>query len=381
LAFLVENEQSKVASPSAFLTLERRKNGDTFMKRYLLAAGLSFCLSPAALADANSSDIEQIGNGNTAEVDQTVNEYPFGKHLDEGVSRISQTGTGNVAGVKQDNGTGRLLTSEIVQIGSGNRAEVVQDPEVGDFGSMVRQDGPNNRTKVTQTGIATTVSSALDQRGAGHEAVVSQQAFGSAFDAMPALISDIRQIGQANKAEVDQWGHFNRSTIQQDGTNQITNVFQQGFLAVHDSVITQSGMDNVANVEQTGVTDQFHASEIHVTGDGNETNVAQGYTREFAFIWHDSVITVTGDANHATVRQGGHSEMNTSDVTVIGDENRVLVDQFTDHGLNESQIQLDGGHNQVAVQQSLPDFIDPQATNTSVITGAGNGNVIQVTQH
>ena len=348
------------------------------MKRCLLAAWMSLCMCQTGFADANTSHIEQIGDGNRAEVSQIVNARPFGSHLDENISTITQTGTSNQAKVQQDNGSGNPMTSEIIQIGTANHADLSQDPDggPGGFSSTIRQNGVDNRASVTQTGIADGIVSTIEQVGEGHQATVSQHGNGTAFDALPFLISDIRQTGFANTANVDQRG-FSQSSIEQDGTNQRADVYQAGYLAGHQSLIIQSGVDNIAHVAQTGFADQSNKSEIHVAGNANLTEVIHG-SGDLADIWNDSSITITGDGNNAKVLQLGHSETNTSSVTAVGDGNTVLVDQFTDGGANASQIQIDGGSNQITVEQNLSQ--DAPGTNTSILSIAGNGNIMHIIQ-
>ena len=209
----------------------------------ILAASAGSAYAQVAPATEQTSTIEQIGNGNLANVDQTLSQ--------EGVSDIYQEGDNNQALVTHiEDAIGNDTfgepgnVSEIDQIGSDQFASITSSNEVTPFTldrntSTIRQDEDGSG--------ALTVAGGLRTGGFTLEAVSVQSGYGNT-----GLID---QSGSGNFADTEQRGTFNDSMITQvDVSN--TAIVRQGVDVVADpgdfnvSVVDQSGNGQFAMVTQ-----------------------------------------------------------------------------------------------------------------------------------
>lgn len=159
--------------------------------------------------------------------------------------------------------------------------------------SFIYQDGNGNDSDVTQYGEQW---SDISQVGDLNDARVQQDDVvgGTGTGENESIIS---QRGFDNDAQVDQLGERNDSTVTQNGAFNDADVDQQGLL--NDSYILQVGWVNDADVEQVG--DELD-SDIIQRGDWNDADVVQsGYG-------HDSYIGQWGNGNTATHTQSGSTQ-------------------------------------------------------------------------
>ena len=183
---------------------------------------------------ANSSEIKQDGDLNTADVMQTgsgnAENGPLSLTPDVG-SKVSQKGSENSAIVKQTATVWGDNVSDIKQTGDLNKAEVNQTANsaggnVVDNESSITQDGNNNDAKVMQTSAGTTMNfSDIEQKGDGDKANVTQDGTGSTDN-----MSFIKQeAGTGNMATVDQSGASltNLSDVHQKGVSNTATVMQK----------------------------------------------------------------------------------------------------------------------------------------------------------
>lgn len=174
------------------------------------------------------------------------------------------------------------------------------------------------------------------------------------------------------------------STVFQSNSGNLVDVNLAGAIAGAQSLIDQSGANNVANVTQFddgsdigGVAPPINDSTILQSGDGNSATLMQD-TSTFQ-LFSASYIEQIGDNNSAVVTQ--YDDAQDSSIAQISDGNTAIVIQgdsllaLTDESYgNSSSIVQDGlgGHYAEISQTGL--------LNTSEITQFGENNTIYVAQ-
>jgi hypothetical protein len=259
---------------------------------------------------ATTATITQVGNNNHVGGPGATSGGIFQRLYQWGGSDavVSQTGTGNNAGITQDGTPGAnsppvdaritqqghrndatitqtsLLSTDttVDQNGNGNLARLEQIGS-GDASLHVTQNGTGNRTtvshndsshggpQVTQTGAGNTVSLVAENL-LGPGARITQT--GSVNNASVRLtdtdvLLTLSQQGVGNFANAIETGS-GFANISQDGTNNFASLTQdRGFKAD----IAQIGNSNRATVGQYGPA--YYEANVNQTGSGNWTSVYQ----------------------------------------------------------------------------------------------------------
>lgn len=281
----------------------------------------------------NNSDVDQLADGNKAEVDQT-NDYL----LDVNQANVYQTGNWNTATVTQVAWGGGVLpvmtgrTANVNQAGDYNRATVTQDGK--NLEAWVIQPGNRNRANVDQYGIGSYANveqvgdrnrARVRQEGIRQDADINQWGNGGRARQIQGvgIYKDIPGPNVGNEAQIDQTvnsrrarasqfqeGRYNDAYIYQDAGRrniayqvQINELHTPPLQEVNDADIYQGGGGmnkafqlqdysvpgadpNTAYVEQNGRFNYSHEIQI---GGGNESEVYQ-----------------TGNGNTSTVYQNKH---------------------------------------------------------------------------
>jgi hypothetical protein len=220
--------------------------------------------------EADYSNIEQNGNGNTAVVDQNYIVGVIGRTSD-----VFQGGDDNQAEVIQ---TGSGASSSVLQgldaLSNNNLAFVEQASAAT---SLIEQGGlGNNEARTVQSASASGAMAFVDQIGQSNESLIMQTAASTARANQAGELGDssIFQNGVGNTATLTQFaGSVNEtSLITQNGTNGTVTVNQRGMNNVSE-VLQSSGDLNMATVNQNGIGD---FSTITQSGNGNTAMVTQG---------------------------------------------------------------------------------------------------------
>lgn len=180
-----------------------------------------------AMAQTNTSTVNQQGLGQIADVDQigtaANNSSTILQGLNGGGSagnkvHVDQTGTVSIENI-----------SAVVQDGIDNDAKINQNGNgfINDYNySYAEQTGNDNKIEVIQGNVVTNNTSVIDQYGDNNKATVSQ---GGGNEG----------VNLTNYSNIDQDGNNNTATVDQGGAGVVSNT----------SYIAQSG-GNTANVNQ-----------------------------------------------------------------------------------------------------------------------------------
>jgi len=281
------------------------------MKRLIIFV-VSIMFSFGILLAQNTAYIEQVGNDNIAEQNQTGsgNDASIKQLAPWGIPTVgsvgaeayqTQNGTNNTAIIEQftDDGVGGSVSTQIQMNGTGNiaRANVLQ---YNNTTYQEQRDGNSNRAYIFTAG---------------------------------GINQDARQIqiGNRNWANIDRQGHFGTygATWPWYSEN-YAQQYQQG--DDNSALLAQNGNDNTAEQSQFGSNnwsgEQWFPQGlfgIYQEGDDNEAYVTQNDD------WNYSKVYQYGDFNDATVIQngaiGGSAVVNTSTITQNGDNNVANVTQ------------------------------------------------------
>ena len=198
--------------------------------------------------------ITQQGNGNDATIrQQDATSIPV---------TVDQTGTGNLARIHLflNSGDTGVLTR---QTGTGNRL-TIEEAHVGYTGPDVTQDGQDNSATVTMVDVAASAPTIV-QNGAMNSANTVQGDGGDSH-------IWIDQQGTGNRADATQYNYFNSAHINQAGNDNFASLTQSG--GNKQASIAQSGNGHRATVSQSGPSVDYVAN-VSQTGSGNWTNVYQ----------------------------------------------------------------------------------------------------------
>ena len=214
-------------------------------------------------------------------------------------------------------------TSDVDQIGLGHLANVNQHGNAKNTSKIVQKDGDGSDALVHQNGTGGTQNiniSNIEQLGSDHVAIVDQDG------ADNENTSDTRQLsGTGNRAETYQRGNDNKndSTIFQYGFNETAIVTQEGDGNVNKSVLVQSGAGNFASVYQYGTNNESDSLINLEAGLGNVMWIDQGGTDNT----NKSEAKTFGNSNFISVQQGGTANTNDSFVNAVGSNNVAVVAQ------------------------------------------------------
>jgi hypothetical protein len=269
----------------------------------------------AALAGAVGVNITQIGENNTADVAQSGNRnstaviqgdatlpVAFGGFTNASVGNVpdddafrngagvTQTGLDNSVGIVQqgDDGTatvnqaGNDNTIGIRQLNPGagplravfNVATASQSAGVANSIIDIEQFGRRNNGSATQSGTGVNNTINLNQRNDDNVAILSQTQGNQNVISVRQTPDagklggrvEIAQVGQDNKARVEQSGYENTLTLTQTGDR---NVLQQNGA---NPFALQGGHNNTATLMQTG---QDHTINLNQSGMNNTIMVTQ----------------------------------------------------------------------------------------------------------
>jgi hypothetical protein len=377
------------------------------MKYYIFILSILLSVS-IVFAQSNVSTSTQIGNGNSATVDQAGSQH-------ESIIYQDTWGTGHTAVVNQNSGAENF--SDLLQDQRGAEAYVDQIGSSNTSG--LKQSGPNT-ANIYQQGDGNVLGSYTDFTGKAF------QKNGTSFSD-DSNVLDLDQLGNTNTAGTWQ-EHHAEATIMQNGNRNEAILYQSGQATgdLNLATIKQNGDDNSSDIYQFGegnsasalsghanyvsnlnnvvmkqVCDANTASFSLLWGDGNEADINQlgssNYTEYSVGYGDDNIATmkVTGDFNRTrfgiTAPWGSQSSDNELSITktgnynyvsgsVVGDQNDITLVQegnsnrigtswYTNDGVN-----ITGDLNTVNVSQ-LSDG------NSSINTVTGNNNTISVIQN
>ncbi|KQZ47511.1 hypothetical protein [Massilia sp. Root1485] len=294
------------------------------MKLALSTIALGVGLACASLAASGQTiTVTQQGSGNTAAAEQ-VNTTPEAVIYSSTTASITQIGNDNHVGgpggtsagifqILSPNGGARAL---VTQTGTGNNAGITQDgrpgPNPPPVTAVITQQGNGNDAAITQThAVSNDVS--IDQNGSANLARLLQVDTGDAS-------FHITQNGTGNTTTAE---HLRSShggpQVNQTGEGNTVAIYADNLLGP-GARITQDGSVNSANVllidtdiiltlSQQGVGNVVNASEsgagfadISQSGNGNIANLTQanGFLKA-------SIVQI-GNINGATVNQSGPFE-------------------------------------------------------------------------
>lgn len=201
-------------------------------------------LGAEQIGDGNTALVEQFGN-TTAYLSQTGTANAISLHQDGtsvgAFASISQDGTGNEVNLSQHASQYSAGDVRLVQIGTDNIADVVENSGFGSF--TFTQDGTGNELTAQHGGRSTTIEGT--SIGDFNRVDIQQSFDGSSLT--------IAQNGSYNEIDVDQTGYYGVGDIQQTGTENYASLVQVGTsssVSQETAVIMQNGSGNSAFVTQ-----------------------------------------------------------------------------------------------------------------------------------
>ena len=247
---------------------------------------LAYSVAAAALmfvgtASANENTVTQTGSGNSATVDQTIDEslasgLGVGK---ESRSLIDQLGDNNTATVAQGGETGASKFSIPANESDIDQENTGTAGSTGNVASVTQYSTDPSSAVPNTADVNQTTDGAL-----ANTATVSQTSAGTAGVSLQnnAVVNQGQTSGTGGEtAMVSQSGDSNNVLVNQDGVNNVADTAQDGFLNVatvsqigdgDDALITQTGEENDSTITQDGV--EAYADNIQ-TGDRNTSTIAQ----------------------------------------------------------------------------------------------------------
>jgi hypothetical protein len=288
------------------------------------AIGMALITSSVAFAgDDNFAWISQSGTGNVANVDQT-NADNANNLLRVGMPQggiapgwfidhntVTQIGDGNTANVNQSGNGETNITSQVYQKGNGNAAGL-NTTGTNDW-AYVSSYGNGNQGYIFQGNGAN-----------GSVAYITQGWRSGAANSNAAGISQSGTSGEyANYAYVALPGGgggstWNGTNIAQDGNSNIANIYQAGNVNSSADII-QIGSGNNGYISQNSVNGGLASIEQYGTAN---------YATSYALGDADSSIVQNGASNFATTSQiGGFGNANVAAITQTGNANNGAITQ------------------------------------------------------
>ncbi|SDF70393.1 Curlin associated repeat-containing protein [Massilia sp. PDC64] len=289
---------------SQTITVAQQGNGNTASAEQVTPAPV-----PIFDPSATTASITQIGNNNhvggpgatSGGIFQNV--FPYGA-----IAVVSQTGTGNNAGITQDGRPGPNpppVQARITQRGNGNDAAITQTDAVSNY-INVDQNGSGNLARLRQVGSGD-ASLRITQNGTGNTASVDHL---NSSHGGP----EVSQTGDRNTvsifadnvlgpgASITQDGSMNNAsvlidtdsmlTLSQQGVGNVVNASESG---AGYADISQKGNYNLASVTQA---DGLHRASIAQIGNSNSATVTQ--VRQADYVAN---VNQTGSGNSSNVYQ------------------------------------------------------------------------------
>jgi len=216
-------------------------------------AGITQDGRPGSVPPPVEAVITQQGNGNDAMIhQQDATSIP---------ATVDQTGTGNLARIHLFLNSGDTGVQSR-QTGTGNRL-TIEEAHVGYTGPDVTQNGQDNSVTVTMVDVAASAPTIV-QNGTMNSANTVQGDGGDSH-------IWIDQQGTGNRADANQYNYFKSGRIDQIGNDNFASLTQSGTRKV--AWITQSGNSNWATVSQSGQAE--YVADVSQTGSGNWSNINQ----------------------------------------------------------------------------------------------------------
>lgn len=173
---------------------------------------------------------------------------------------------------------------------------------------ILQNNGSNNSATVTQKGTQQ-YSRIVQTRGSNNTADVNQGKVGGGAERNESRI--MQRDGDGNEAYVKQTGILDDSDILQFGSDNFADVGQINNRGGSDSIITQRGDDNTANVAQKDTYGTWsyvyqngtdHNADITQTGEDHSSSYV--YQRGNSYGGHMATVTQTGGGdNLSMIRQ------------------------------------------------------------------------------
>lgn len=252
--------------------------------------------------------------------------------------------------------------ADIEQVGNNNNADVQQSaPEEGDFNyTELRQIGNNNTANITQTafgwdggfGFGSTTSPGMDAdvRQDGNNNFLDAKNQGHNTDLF------VRQIGSANEAYVGSQYANHDIDVRQRGIRNVgdVDIIPQGLVSNADVTLWQlDGNDNTAEIDVNSFGDTYDLEVIQRNGNSNEgyISVAGGPSTSFQDFEGEPVVAnifQEGSFNYANIDQqdGRHAAV------VIQEKNGNTADVFQSGAGHEANVFQQGFENTAIVNQN-----------------------------
>lgn len=369
-----------------------------FTKIMMGATALSMAAG-MALAQSNSSYIDQTGDNNAADILQSGSGNELGR--DGSYTRFEQNGSKNALKVTQSGNNNDLGVADggfdqsrannsltVTQSGNGNA--LVRGGQVGNNSTSV-----GNTAAVSQTSNSNYIYTlSQGQRGSAANTVnVTQEDLTGAATSGNG-ISNITQIGTGNALSIEQDGSGNQvgtrniyNQLRNDGAFQGEgNAFNSTDTSTNGTmVIRQTGSNNrVARASQKG---QGNTLQLTQTGDDNGTTsfsagsfaadvgVTQGHAIQTGDRNTINYVIDSNNNNSFGFQQSGidHTIVGTS---LAGNDNQLAISQgraLTDSG-NFASVVHNGDRNNIGIAQVYSD-------NRATVIIDGNENAIGLEQN
>ena len=363
---------------------------------------------------SDGSGITQIGNGNSATVDQSGNSQTVYTLKQQD----TKAGSGsNIATITQSGNVGTANGSRVQLVAQYNYGALDNTLSIT---QVVTGNGDNGKgafsgavTLGVTGGLLLSNQSFAGQSGSGNDLTYStvgeankfgflQQGLGNIIDSVSNGVGQevaIRQTGSDNETYGIQTGSHNSAGIQMDGNRNFVDFSQDStagaiadgnklaiMIAGHDNELTsiQTGLNNMAGLDVTGNRNHLDVDQRSASA-GNTMNVTIAGNDNNNFPTTNPLV---GDADWA--RDSGlalsptFSTLNQGDLSQNGDGNSLTLNVMADR--NVFAMLQDGSNNEIVGEISWGS--DNQAVvaqvgsnNMANFTIAGIGNVTGIVQH
>lgn len=371
-----------------------RESGAMKLKLVLATASAMGVLMSAAWAnDSNTLYLEQIGDGNLANVHQSSgggnndigtagdpitqagnhNSFSFsnsgsGSGTNNDVIDVEQLGNNNIFSSAAWNGANNNVIDDVEQIGNANRVSVSMNGSDAGLVDDVLQQGNGNHLVIEQSGSNSSGNKVLsvsmigdnnglppDANGDWRRAGTYLFQSGNSNVVAKSSITGSNNIGPAGDSNT----YRNTHRIEQRGTGNTASAVTLGSLGLDPST-------------------DYNRIWIFQTGDGNTSDVSQGLSA--ASFGNKAQVTQTGNDNTGNGLQSG--DANTIAISEIGSHNSVTVNQTGDGNSATANItgnsngggMMSGGAASVAASNGLTSglIVQDGFSNTALYTVSGS---------
>ena len=314
------------------------------MKKYFIPLLMLLVVSSAAFAAVNTSNVNQSGVNNAADVTQTGANY----------SEVDQTGDDHAATIDQVGNSYRPYPGSWLYMG----ADVDQYGGDGNEAHISASNGPHE-ARIDQNG-----NSNLATQGLGATAHYTNN---------PSRLGlHIKQAGDGNEAHQATSPSFGCHGVQgmlidQLGNSNFADQYSKGGMASVIEIFHDGDGNSSTQVQWA----RFSDAHVDIDGDGNTTVQDQTYT-----VWSisgddDALIDIVGDGNSASQYQLG--EYNLADIDIDGDLNVGTTSTTGDS--NDAIVDIDANSNGFTISQTGGNL------NYALINIDSNGNTAMINQN